>query len=133
MGLLKLLNSISLFLNSKSNKNQMNWNKLNVAEQLEEIKKESKERPVMIFKHSTTCPISTTSLSRMERNWKDDDSKNIKAYYIDILGNRGLSAEIANTFGVVHQSPQILVIRDGKSVYDESHFGISFNDLVESV
>jgi bacillithiol system protein YtxJ len=133
MGLLKLLNSISLFLNSKSNKNQMNWNKLNAAEQLEEIKKESKERPVMIFKHSTTCPISTTSLSRMERNWKDDDSKNIKAYYIDILGNRGLSAEIANTFGVVHQSPQILVIRDGKSVYDESHFGISFNDLVESV
>ncbi|MGK0137041.1 MAG: bacillithiol system protein YtxJ [Algoriphagus sp.] len=133
MGLLKLLNSISLFSNSKSNKNQMNWNKLNAAEQLEEIKKESKERPVMIFKHSTTCPISTTSLSRMERNWKDDDSKNIKAYYIDILGNRGLSAEIANTFGVVHQSPQILVIRDGKSVYDESHFGISFNDLVESV
>ncbi|MFT5885133.1 MAG: bacillithiol system protein YtxJ [Arcticibacterium sp.] len=133
MGLLKLLNSISLFSNPNSKKNRMNWNKLNAAEQLEEIKKESKERPVMIFKHSTTCPISTTSLSRMERNWKDEDSKNIKAYYVDLLSNRGLSAEIASTFAVEHQSPQVIVIKDGKSIYDESHFGISFKDVVKSV
>ena len=133
MGLLKLLNLSSLFSNFRSEKKQMNWNKLNTAEQLDEIKKESKERPVMIFKHSTTCPISTTSLSRMERNWKDEDSKNIKAYYFDLLSNRVLSATIASTFGVEHQSPQVLVIKNGESVHDELHFGISFKDVVGSV
>lgn len=108
----------------------MNWNLLSSEDQLEGIIAESKERPILIFKHSTSCSISSASLARMERNWNEDDSKNMKVYYLDILQNRTLSNLVAETFSVDHESPQVLLIKGGVSVYDESHFGISFQDVV---
>lgn len=111
----------------------MNWTPLSQEEQLQTIKNESIERPILIFKHSTTCPISGTSKARLERSWNEEEAKNIKAYYLDLLQNRGLSAAVAETFSVEHESPQVLLIKDGKSVYNESHFGISFSDLLTAV
>jgi bacillithiol system protein YtxJ len=130
MSFVKLLTNLFLFRSGTSTKSKMNWNQLTSEEQLEEIKKESQERPVMIFKHSTSCPISTTSLARMERGWKEDEAKNIKIYYLDLLSNRSLSNAVALEFNVEHQSPQVILIKNGERVYDESHFGISFQDLV---
>ncbi len=109
----------------------MNWNKLNNATQLDEIKAESADQPVLIFKHSTSCSISAMALSRMERNWSE--AAGIKPYYLDLLANRSLSGQIADTFKVTHQSPQVLLIQDGKCVYDASHMGISFQALMQAV
>ena len=109
----------------------MNWNKLTNAAQLDQIKAESAEQPVLIFKHSTTCSISAMALSRMERNWSE--AAGIKPYYLDLLANRPLSGQIAETFQVHHQSPQVLLIQDGKCVYDASHMGISFQALTQAV
>ncbi|HEY0110451.1 MAG TPA: bacillithiol system redox-active protein YtxJ, partial [Fibrella sp.] len=81
----------------------MNWNKLTNAAQLDAIKAESVDQPVLIFKHSTTCSISAMALSRMERNWSE--AAGIKPYYLDLLANRSLSGQIADTFQVNHQSP----------------------------
>jgi bacillithiol system protein YtxJ len=133
MNIWKLLRENLLFRDDKSQTNKMNWNHLNAEDQLEAIKEESKERPVLIFKHSTSCSISAASLSRMEKNWMEEESKNIKLYYLDILNNRGLSNAVAKTFQVEHQSPQVVLIKNGESVYDESHFGISFQDIVSAV
>ncbi len=109
----------------------MNWNKLTQEAQLEDIISESQERPVLIFKHSTSCSISSMALSRMERKWKDDEVGDPKPYYLDLLANRGLSGEVASRFGVPHQSPQVLLISKGESVYDSSHYEISFDALAE--
>lgn len=109
----------------------MNWHKLTTTAQLDQIKAESADQPVLIFKHSTSCSISAMALSRLERNWSD--AAGIKPYYLDLLANRSLSGQVANTFAVVHQSPQVLLIQDGQCVYDASHMSISFQALTQAV
>ena len=83
----------------------------------------------MILKHSTTCSISKTALNRLERNWKQEHVGNLKPYYLDLLNYRLISAEVASLFNIEHQSPQILVIQNGESIYNASHFDISFAEL----
>ena len=109
----------------------MNWNRITSDAQLDAIKEESSRQPVLIFKHSTSCSISAMALSRMERNWSDQ--LGIKPYYLDLLANRPISNKIANVFGVAHESPQVLLIRNGECVYDASHMSISFAGLSQAV
>jgi bacillithiol system protein YtxJ len=107
----------------------MNWHPLNRIEQIEEIKKESHIHPVLILKHSTTCSISATALGRLERKWQQAEVGDLKPYYLDLLSYRPISAQIAETFGVEHESPQILLIHHGESVYEASHFDIAFDEI----
>jgi bacillithiol system protein YtxJ len=107
----------------------MNWNILEDESQLETIKEESFNKPVLILKHSKTCSISATALNRLERNWKQEKVGDLKPYYLDLLANRPLSNEIASTFEVEHQSPQVLLIKDGVCTYSATHFDISFAEI----
>ncbi|HEY9007531.1 bacillithiol system redox-active protein YtxJ [Ohtaekwangia sp.] len=107
----------------------MNWSTLNTLTQLEQIKEESKANPVVIFKHSTRCSISRTVLDRLERNWKHEDLGHVKAYYLDLISYREVSNQIAEQFEIEHESPQVLIISQGKAVYDQSHLGIDYNQL----
>ena len=109
----------------------MNWTKLTNDAQLADIKQESAHQPVLIFKHSTTCSISAMALSRMERNWSDQ--LGVKPYYLDLHANRPISNTIVREFGVEHESPQVLLIRNGECVYDASHMAISFAGLQQAV
>jgi bacillithiol system protein YtxJ len=108
----------------------MNWDKIENLLQLEEIIEESKSKPVLIFKHSTSCSISSMALNRLSRNWKSEDSEKVKAYYLDLISYREISNKIAEQFGVYHQSPQVILIKDGKAVYDNSHMGINYGDIM---
>jgi bacillithiol system protein YtxJ len=108
----------------------MDWNKLTHSSQLEEIKSLSFEKTVLIFKHSTRCSISGTSLNRLLRNWKVDDSERIIPYYLDLIHFRSVSDQVEEEFGIIHQSPQVILIRKGKAVYDTSHFGISYPEIM---
>lgn len=107
----------------------MNWTSLVSESQLETIREESREHPVLIFKHSTRCSISATAKARMERNWKQEQVADVNPYYLDLIANRSLSNEVASFFDVPHQSPQVLLISKGACVYDASHFDISFDDI----
>lgn len=107
----------------------MNWTLLEDIEQLNQIKKESAEKTVLIFKHSTRCNISRATLDRFERSWKDEEMKNVKPYFLDLISYRNVSNQIVNQFGVEHESPQVLVVRDGKAIYDNSHFGIEYDAI----
>lgn len=111
----------------------MNWNYLESPEQLNDIARESTDKDILIFKHSTRCNISRATLDRLERNWKDAEVPNVKPYFLDLLSHRNISNAIADQFHVEHQSPQVLIIRNGKSVYDDSHYGIDFNTIREKV
>ena len=107
----------------------MNWIELESETQLESIKEESTDQPVLIFKHSTTCSISAMAINRLERAWKPEEVSGVKAYYLDLLANRNLSRQVANVFEVMHESPQVLLIRNGTCVYHASHMGISYNEV----
>jgi bacillithiol system protein YtxJ len=108
----------------------MNWINLNDVTELESIKKKSAEKPQLIFKHSTRCSISSMAKSRLERGNQPDG---IDFYYLDLISHRNISQKIADEFAVEHESPQVLLIKDGACVYDESHTGISMDEIVSQV
>lgn len=109
----------------------MNWNILQEESQLESITQESFVKPILIFKHSTTCSISHAAFSRLERSWNDTEhSTIIKPYYLDLLKLRPISNKIAETFRVIHESPQAIIIKDGKAIYNASHFDIRLNSIL---
>lgn len=110
----------------------MDWISLTDLKQLEEIIAESTQQPVLIYKHSTRCNISRSAFDRLERKWDPAAAGSIKRYFLDLLSYRNVSNRIADMFDVEHQSPQILVILDGKSVLDLSHYDIDF-DSIKSV
>ena len=106
----------------------MNWIPLTELNQLETIKDLSFSTPQVILKHSTTCSISKMALARMERSEAPDS---IQFYYLDLLNYRPISNAIAEKFNVYHESPQILLIKNGECTYDESQGGIQMEEIVE--
>lgn len=108
----------------------MKWNELHDIAQLEQIVNESEQKPVLIFKHSTRCSISASALNRVERAWADNAEKAVTPYFLDLLNHRDISAEIESKFNVEHQSPQVLVISKGKSIFDTSHMDINLPEII---
>jgi len=108
----------------------MKWIPLQHESQIQEINERSKERPQVIFKHSTRCGISSVAKNRLEKSTPPQD---IDFHYLDLIHYRSISNKIAEQYNVYHESPQVLVIKDGTCVYDESHMGISMKDIVQQV
>jgi len=108
----------------------MNWKKLTTAEELESAISESSQKPVLIFKHSTRCSISSASLDRIERKWDKEADTYVTAYFLDLIRYRDLSHLIAQKTEVYHQSPQAILLKEGKSIYDESHFSIDYDEII---
>lgn len=111
----------------------MNWNKLTASPQIEEIKALSTEKPVLIFKHSTRCSVSSMSLDRLLRNWKPEDLEKVVPYFLDLIAYRQLSDQVEREFRVPHESPQVILIKNGVAVYDSSHFGITYQEIMQQV
>ena len=100
------------------------WKVLNSVEQLEELAEHSYQKPVVIFKHSTSCGISAGAKYRLESDWSFEES-DLEMYYLDLLRYRPVSNAVAERFGVTHQSPQIIVLKNGKAVFDTSHHQVN--------
>ena len=124
----RCLFSSGLILNFTSKIDFMQWNPINDSNQIEAIKAASFTKPQLILKHSTTCSISKMALARLERA---DTPNNIDFHYLDLLNYRNISKEIAENFDVCHESPQVLLIKNGNCVYDESHGGIQMEEIEE--
>jgi hypothetical protein len=105
----------------------MNWQPINNVDQLAQIKAASFNTPQVIFKHSTTCSISRMALDRFERATTPEK---VDFHYLDLLNYRTISSEIATFFQVHHESPQVLLIKNGECIYDESHYGIMMDELI---
>jgi|SRR6478735_9147121 len=120
----------SLFGSSEEKKetgSKINWIPLQFVGQLDEIVAVSDQKPAVIFKHSTRCSISRFALKQFENEYALEDK--VDAYFLDLLEYRDISNEIASRFGVYHQSPQLLLIKNGQSVYDASHDAIDAVEL----
>ena len=124
---------MSLFKNifgsndDNQNPSKMNWIQLSDLGQLNEIIDLSTSKPVLIFKHSTRCSISRMALKQFENEFDLDEK--VTPYFLDLLENRSISNEISSRFNVEHQSPQLILIKDGKAVYNVSHSDIQVEDL----
>lgn len=110
---------------------KVDWRMLTNVEDLNQVVNESAGKPVLIFKHSTRCSISRMVLKQFENEFDLQDK--ITPYFLDLLNHRDVSNEIATKFGVYHQSPQLIVIQDGKSVHDASHNSIAAESLKKLV
>jgi len=114
-----------------NNISKVNWIALNTIKQLDEISNLSKQNTVLIFKHSTRCSVSRMVLKQFENEFVLQDT--ISSYFLDLLEHRDISNEIALRFGVVHQSPQLIVIKDGIAIYNASNESINANDLKDFI
>ena len=108
----------------------MKWIDLKSEAQLKELTEESNVRPQVIFKHSTRCGISSMAKGRLERSIAP---ANADFYFLDLIAYRSLSNKISTAFNVYHESPQILLIKNGECVYDESHTSINMNEIEEQI
>ncbi len=104
------------------------WIPLESQDQLEQIAQLSHKVPCLIFKHSTRCNISSMAKSRLESKW-DFAETEIQPYYLDLIAFRSISDKIVDKFDVFHESPQVLLIRNGECSYDASHLDISVSEL----
>jgi bacillithiol system protein YtxJ len=103
------------------------WLPLTRVDQLETITSKSEGKTQLIFKHSTRCGISRMVMSQFESAYNID--LNADLYYLDLLSYRDVSNEVGYKFQVMHQSPQLLVIRNGVAVAHDSHGAIDEMDL----
>jgi bacillithiol system protein YtxJ len=108
----------------------MNWILLESAEQLNGIKQQ--QGYSFIFKHSTRCSISLMAKRRFEMD-KDHLPDNVPLYFLDLIKYRDISNQIVEDFQVHHQSPQLLLIKDGECILDQSHGGISIEEALSEL
>ncbi|WPU94994.1 bacillithiol system redox-active protein YtxJ [Mucilaginibacter sabulilitoris] len=105
----------------------MNWISLESADQITQIKQN--QGYSLIFKHSTRCSISMMAKRRFELDW-EDLPEDMPLYFLDLISYRDLSKQVAEVFQVHHESPQLLLIKDGECILDQSHGGISIEEAL---
>jgi bacillithiol system protein YtxJ len=108
----------------------MQWKNITDPTQISEIQKEPGYS--LIFKHSSRCSVSLMAKRRFEMDW-EVIPEDTNLYFLDLISYRAISAQIADTFQVHHESPQILLIKDGDCVFDASHGEISADEVAETI
>ncbi|MFD2586805.1 bacillithiol system redox-active protein YtxJ [Croceitalea marina] len=117
---------------SKKEDKILPWIPLQSIEQLNEIEEESKTKTQVIFKHSTTCGISRMVLNMFVDNYEFTENQ-LDLYFLDLHAHRDVSNEVAIKFQVIHQSPQLLIVRNGVTVSHVSHGSISEVNLEDYI
>lgn len=108
------------------------WDELIEMDQLDKAIEESYNEPVVLFKHSVTCGISAAAKHRLEKEFDQIDSL-VHFYYLDLLKYRPISNEIAKRLNVIHQSPQTIVLKDGKVIHSASHSAIHASKIAGAI
>lgn len=108
------------------------WKELKTIEELDQAIEASNEKPVVLYKHSLTCGISNMVYQQIDADW-DIDVDKAQFYYLDLLNHRDVSNAIAEKLGVVHQSPQMILVNQGKAIYDASHHSIKVDSIKERI
>ncbi len=115
---------MGLFGFGKNKENKLPWENLTSSSQIEKLIVASQEIPVLIYKHSTRCGISSMALSRLESSWNADTSR-CKLVFLDLIAFRDVSNTVSEKLNVVHQSPQAILLKNGEVVYHASHSEIN--------
>lgn len=111
-----------------SSRNGLEWNVMSAPSDLTEILARSSEKTQLIFKHSTTCGISRIVLREFETEWNSDE---VEIHYLDLIALRPISNAIAGELQVTHQSPQVILIKEGSSIAEWSHQAIDAKKIAD--
>lgn len=105
----------------------MHWIHLTDEDQLQKIIVRSEEKPQVIFKYSSSCCLSETIFQRLQKSFCP---KHIDFNFLDLITHPDISEKVAAAFHVPHFSPQILLIKDGECIFDESNSEVCLEDIV---
>ncbi len=108
-------------------------NELQSGEDLADALARSHEGPVLIFKHSTRCPISASALARFRQYLDTAGGEAPASYLLKVVEARAVSNETAEKLGVAHQSPQALLLKDGAVAWHASHGAITGEAVAEAL
>ena len=111
----------------------MQFTPLTSLSQLDDIDQKSKEKLQFIYKHSTRCGICIGSQRLLLSELRNHQQEEFDIYYLDLLTYRPVSNAIAERYDVEHESPQLLVIRDGKCIWFGSHSEVSIEEAISSI
>lgn len=105
----------------------MKYTEITSIEQWQQVLATSNEQPIVVLKHSTTCPISAAAYS--EFTAVDFEH----AYLVKVIESRDVSNEIAANLDVQHASPQAIVIKDGKASWQATHHAVTAKAIEEAI
>ena len=108
------------------------WERLTSVDQMKKAIEDSAVKPVLLFKHSTSCSISNMALNGFIRKW-EGAKEEIDIYYLDLLSYRDVSSAIAKETGIIHQSPQVIVLKNKEVVYTATHSSINAQSALNSI
>jgi bacillithiol system protein YtxJ len=108
------------------------WKNLTQTSEVDDAISHSSIKPVVFFKHSTRCSISSMALNRLKAV-DEDLLETASFYYLDLIAHRDVSNYIADKLDVHHESPQIIVVRDSECTYDASHMEIEVKELISEI
>jgi len=117
---------------NNTNKVEAKFYTLDSLNEFTVIDQVSQTKPVVLFKHSTRCSISRFALKRFDNDYNFTEDK-MDWYLLDLLNYREISNEISKRYNVLHQSPQIIVIKEGKAVFSATHDAINVEDLKQFI
>lgn len=100
---------------------------------VDEVLALSASRPVLVFKHSTQCPRSARAYQEWQQFLASPASAGVMSALVRVIEERPVSLALAERVGVTHQSPQALLIRDGRALWHASHEAITAAALAQAV
>lgn len=115
-----------------SSRSDFPWVELTHEDQLKELLEQTAEKPVLFFKHSTRCSISSMAKTRFEREWKGDPEA-CTCVYLDLIAHRDVSNALAEILSVTHQSPQTILVRNHEVIHTASHNGIDAQEISQFI
>jgi bacillithiol system protein YtxJ len=101
------------------------WKEITTIEQWEQLKANSSEKQVLILKHSTRCPVSSSALEEYDSYLQNTPNADTEYALVKVIESRPVSNQIAEDLSVTHASPQIILFKDGKSVWNTSHWSVT--------
>jgi bacillithiol system protein YtxJ len=105
-----------------------NLTSLERLEQLDRLIIESQAQPVLLFKHSYTCGVSAEALDELITHL-NEDNPDVRYAMVTVQTHRDISNAVSAKFGVRHETPQALLVRDGRVVWSASHFRVNAEEL----
>ena len=100
---------------------------------LEALMQTSHEQPVLFFKHSNACPISSRAFGEFQKYLETAATDGVRHALIVVQTARAVSNKLEELTGIQHESPQVIIVRDGKPVWDESHFRLKSETLTAAI
>jgi len=101
------------------------WQEITTVQEWQQLLEKSNEKQIIMFKHSTTCPVSASALEEYDEYLSKQPNSDVDYYLVKVIESRPVSNQIAEDLNVKHASPQIILFKDQKSIWNTSHWSIT--------